>query len=532
MSCANANTPARLLSQNAAEAAVLCLINEQRVAMGVPPLTLNLRLRAAARQHANDARALKWWGPRGREIHINPVTGSSPSDRIKGAGYCPAEPDCAMGENCYFASYDGGPEFLGPTTPQAAVNWWMNTQDQRRTLLDPVYNETGIAVVIGVAERGLSGIAEGVIIVQTFGACRLAEPAALGQVWDWGRNEGGQLGDGSTTDRHKAVRLEGVADVVALAGGRAHTIALLKDDSVLAWGSNQLGQLGDGTTTARLTPMAVPSLGNVKAVAAGNGHSLALLADGTVLAWGANHMGQLGDGGTLNRHEPLKIAGVDHVVAISAGFNFTLALTNSGRVLAWGENNCGQLGNGTTDNSSTPLQLESLSGVVAISAGFEHSLALRADGSVWGWGSNYSGQLGDASLIQRHSPVKVQIPTTLSGPIVAISAGGFHSVALEQNGRVWTWGENGYGQLGSGDTTSRWLPVRPVNTYDVVAIAAGFGHSLVLKRDATVWAWGMNGYGGQLGDDTTVDRSTQVSVIGLTGISTIAVGGFHSLASD
>jgi alpha-tubulin suppressor-like RCC1 family protein len=150
---------------------------------------------------------------------------------------------------------------------------------------------------------------------------------------------------------------------------------------------------------------------------------------------------------------------------------------------------------------------------------------------VWGWGPNYSGQLGDGTFIQRLTPVKVHIPESLSGVIVAIAGGGFHSLALEQNGRVWAWGGNGYGQLGNGDTTDRWLPVRPVNMYEVTAIAVGFGHSLVLKRDGSMCAWGMNSYGGQLGDNTTIDRYTQVPVMGLPGVSAIAAGCFHSLAT-
>ena len=176
-----------------------------------------------------------------------------------------------------------------------------------------------------------------------------------------------------------------------------------------------------------------------------------------------------------------------------------------------------------------PVQVANLSGVTAISAGFEHSLALRANGSVSGWGANHSGQLGDSTTTQRLTPVKVQI-TQPTGTIVNIAAGGFHSLALEQNGSTWAWGGNGYGQLGNGNTTDSTVPVRPANVFEVTAIAAGFGHTLVLKRDGGVWAWGGNGYGGQLGDNTTIDRHTLVQVKGLPFISGIAAGTFHSLA--
>jgi alpha-tubulin suppressor-like RCC1 family protein/uncharacterized protein YkwD len=534
MHCANANTFSRLLAQTAAEAAVLCLINEERAANGAGPLTLNLRLRAAARQHANDARTIRWWAGGGPQIHVNPITGSTPEDRIRDAGYCPEGGKASPpNENGYAAWYQGGPEFQGDTTPQAAVTWWMNSPGHRDTLLDPVYTETGVAVVLGVAETGPGpdNADGGVIVVQTFGACEVVDPASLGEVWTWGKNIQGQLGDGSTTDRHTAGQLEGIDDVVALAGGGAHSFALRGDGSVLAWGFNALGQLGDGTTTSRLAPAPLTSVSDLLAIAAGNSHSLALLQDGTVLAWGANHKGQLGDGTTTNRPTPEPVLELGDVIAISAGFNFNLALTRRGTVWAWGENNWGQLGDGTTDDRSTPVQVANLSGVTAISAGFEHGLALRADGTVWGWGPNYSGQLGDGSITQRLTPVKVGVPESLSGPITAIAGGGFHSIALEQNGRVWTWGGNGYGQLGNGDNVDRWLPVRPVNVYEVTAIAAGFGHNLVLKKDGSVWSWGMNSYGGQLGDGTTIDRATPVPVMGLPGVSAIVAGVHHSLAT-
>jgi alpha-tubulin suppressor-like RCC1 family protein/uncharacterized protein YkwD len=534
MPCVNANTPAGLLLQTTAEAAVLCLINEQRAAAGVSPLTLNLRLRAAARQHANDARTIKWWAGGGPKVHTNPVTLSTPQDRIRDAGYCRGgEEAVPPNENCYSSWYQGGPEFQGGTKPQAAVDWWMNSSGHRNTLLDPAFTETGVAVVLGTSETGPGPDAAdgGVIIVQTFGACSNVEPAHLGEVWSWGRNDVGQVGDGSTTDRHQAVHLEQLDEVVSLAGGRGHSLAARADGSALAWGHNSFGQLGDGTTIDQLAPVGVPSLGEVKAVAAGNIHSLALLGDGTVLAWGGNHQGQLGDGTTTGRPVPVQLE-LNDVTAISAGWNFSLALTSQGLVYAWGENNFGQLGVAAGGHSAAPTLVAGLSGVTAISAGFEFGLALKADGSVQAWGSGTAGQLGDGTFNFRATPAKVLIPS-VSGPISAIASGGMHSLALEQNGQVWVWGNNSYGALGAGYTTGdSSLPVRPVNVYGVTAIAAGFGHCLVLKQDGSVWAWGMNNFGGQLGDNTVTDRSTQVPAMGLPNVvSAIAAGTFHSLAT-
>jgi uncharacterized protein YkwD len=173
MTCVNADTPATQLTQEAAEEAVLCLINEQRTANGLPTLTLNLKLQAAARLHAQDADAIRWWAGGGSQVHTNPVTGSTPESRIREAGYCPGEVGSPTNENCYFAWYQGGVEWQGGTTPDAAVTWWMNSQGHRATLLNPAYRESGVAVVLGIAEQGTGadGADGGAIFVQTFGGC-------------------------------------------------------------------------------------------------------------------------------------------------------------------------------------------------------------------------------------------------------------------------------------------------------------------------------------------------------------------------
>jgi alpha-tubulin suppressor-like RCC1 family protein len=198
--------------------------------------------------------------------------------------------------------------------------------------------------------------------------------------------------------------------------------------------------------------------------------------------------------------------------------------------MAWGANSSGKLGNGTTIDHASPVPVPNLRDVVAISAGGDHSLALKTDGSVWAWGENSSGQLGDQTLIPKFTPVQVEMPEQLMfSSVVAIAAGGAHSLALEQNGQVWAWGGNAFGQLGDGFTIDTWLPVMPRFMQEVTAIAAGFGHSLVVRRDRTVRAWGANS-SGQLGDNTTMDRHISVQVMGLPEVTSIAAGTHHSLA--
>jgi len=172
------------------------------------------------------------------------------------------------------------------------------------------------------------------------------------------------------------------------------------------------------------------------------------------------------------------------------------------------------------------VKVPGLSGIVAISAGGSHSVALKSDGTVWTWGYNTDGELGDGTTTQRISPV--QVPA-FSG-VVAVAAGNGHTMALKGDGSVWVWGSNGFYQLGDGGASySRTSAYQLPGVSNVVAIAAGYYHSLALKGDGTAWSWGYNG-SGQLGDGTTQFRSSPVQVSGSSGMVNIAGGGLHSLA--
>ena len=165
-----------------------------------------------------------------------------------------------------------------------------------------------------------------------------------------------------------------------------------------------------------------------------------------------------------------------------------------------------------------------------VAAGASHSLALKSDGTVWAWGLNNYGQLGDSTTTQRMSPTQTGGASFTN--ITAIAAGMNHCVAV-RNGSgsniVWAWGDNTYGQLGDNSTTQRNTPVTVSGLTGVVAVAAGANHSLALLSDGSVKAWGDNTYG-QLGDNSTTQHNTPVAVSGLTGVVAIAAGASHSLA--
>jgi len=229
-----------------------------------------------------------------------------------------------------------------------------------------------------------------------------------GTVISLGYNDGGQLGDGTTTTSTVPVSVVGLTDAIAVsASSRSHSMALKSDGTVEAWGRNTFGQLGDGTTTDSSTPVAVSGLTGVAAIAAGYLHSMALKSDGTVVAWGRNSAGQLGDGTTTDSSTPVTVSGLTGAVAIAAGELYSMALKSDGTVVAWGRNNFGQLGDGTTATRLTPVAVSGLTGVVAIAAGQDHIMALKSDGTVVAWGRNSSGQLGDGTTVNRYTPVTV-----------------------------------------------------------------------------------------------------------------------------
>ena len=256
----------------------------------------------------------------------------------------------------------------------------------------------------------------------------------------------------------------------------------------LGLGQNDHGQLGDGTTTDRHLPTRIGTDTDWKAVAAGELHSLALKRNGSLWTWGLNERGQLGDGSTTDRHDPTRIGTDTDWKAVSAGLWHCVALKVDGSLWAWGDNREGQLGDGSTTERYVPTRIGTDTDWDVFVASF-HCLALKTDGSLWAWGRNEDGQVGDGSTTERHLPTRIGTDTDWK----AVGSGEHQSFALKDNGSLWTWGWNYYGQLGDGSTTDRHKPTRIGTATNWKAVAAGgWRHSLGLKEDGSLWAWGWN----------------------------------------
>ncbi|MBV1855683.1 RCC1 domain-containing protein [Catellatospora tritici] len=370
--------------------------------------------------------------------------------------------------------------------------------------------------------------------------------AALHGAESWGFNSAGQLGNGATDDRDTATTVHIPEQVLTVAAGDSHGLALLANHTVKAWGSNSSGQLGYGVSGkgGQAEPGTVAGLGNVKAIAGGGAHSLALLNNGTVMAWGLNNRGQLGDGTTTNRDRPVAVTGLGaaKVTAISAGGLFSLVLLADGTVRAFGDNSVGQLGIGSVDTDPHPTPVPVVLGgakIKAIDAGPTHGLAVTAAGGVKGWGDNSSGQVGTGNQVTPQ-PTPVDVVGLGGVKVKAVSGGEGFSLALLTNGKVRGWGSNADGQLGDGTFVSpRLTPVEAVGLTGVTAISAGIGpggmglaHSLAIAA-GTVKAWGRNSFG-QLGTGGPTTTSINVPTTVRTGLSkpkSVAAGQNFSLAS-
>jgi len=312
-----------------------------------------------------------------------------------------------------------------------------------------------------------------------------------------GRNDFGQLGDGTRLNRFTPVEI--MTDVLMASAGVYHTMILKKDGTLWAVGRNNYGQLGDGTQVDKLTPVQIMS--EVAFVSAGEYHTMILKKDGTLWTVGENNYGQLGDGTQVNRFTPVHI--MSDVSFISAGYAYSMIIKKDSTLWAAGCNGMGQLCMPYEDvwPKLTPLQV--MTDVIKVASASSYTMFIKKDGTLWGSGWNVRGALGDGTGISTFVPVQV-----MTG-VLDVSVGGEHTIILKQDGSFWATGNNKNGQFGNGETyiSLSFLQIAP----DALAIMACIQHTIIQKDDGTFWATGKNEYG-QFGNDSTTGSTTFIQL--------------------
>jgi alpha-tubulin suppressor-like RCC1 family protein len=309
----------------------------------------------------------------------------------------------------------------------------------------------------------------------------------------------------------------------------SYSTIVLAEEGLFVWGANNAFQLGLGDNQIRLTPEKHSSLSqfDLRSISCSQYHALATTSNGELLVWGKK------PGDTTERKTPEKVTSMsnENVVQVSAGHEFSLALTSKGRIFSEGTNDQGQLGQGDTQKRTTFTEITSIpTNIIFISSGYQHALVLDENGDVWSWGQNLNGQLGLGHNKKQPTPTKVVLPTPTPTPIIQISAGGDFSAALSKEGELFIWGYSSNGELGLGSRSDKNKPQKLPLSERVVYFSCGFHHVLVLTENGKLLSWGYNGYG-QLGhgDYTPKLFPTEISFDFGAEITTVACGIHHSL---
>jgi alpha-tubulin suppressor-like RCC1 family protein len=306
-----------------------------------------------------------------------------------------------------------------------------------------------------------------------------------GLLYAWGDGRFGQLGNGSTRPvlvTPAQVKFPGGRRVVAVDAAGGHAVAVTTDGQMWAWGRNAAGQLGDGTRTDRSRPVRVKTPRGVRvgAVAAGTDHALAATTTGAVLAWGANRAGQIGRGVGSDQLTPItvRLPGAARAQVVAAGEGHSLALLRDGRVVGFGTPTGTVAALKVTARNAAPRVIPIPGGRVrALDAGIGHSVAVTRFGDVYAWGDNSRGQLGDGTRTDRTTAVRVKVRS-----VALLATAGYHSIAVDRKGQVWTWGDNTHGQNGDGTVEASAAPERltALSTLGVKAVAVGEFHSIAV----------------------------------------------------
>jgi hypothetical protein len=327
-----------------------------------------------------------------------------------------------------------------------------------------------------------------------------------GDVYCWGNNDEGQLGNGKFTPSSLPVTAQG--GFYSVSAGFLSTCGLIGEGQAYCWGDNEFGSLGSGTNPSRsAVPVAVSTQVGFSSLTVSGLHACGLSFEGQAFCWGFNGFGQLGDGTTTNRFTPVPVASGILFQSISAGYVHTCGVSIQGQTYCWGLNEFGQIGDGTETDRLQPTLVGGQRLFQEVSAGGLHTCGRTRAGATFCWGFNDYGQLGDGTTERRSLPEAVG-----SASFASISAGGLHTCGVDVDGDALCWGYNGSGALGDDTFEDSATPVAVAGGHTFNVVRAGLHHGCGTVAQGRVVCWGYNRFG-QLGDGSRLDRPEPADVL-------------------
>ncbi len=329
------------------------------------------------------------------------------------------------------------------------------------------------------------------------------------QIYCWGRNAYGQLGNASTTDSSTPVLASGGQTWASVSAGLEFTCALTSAGAAYCWGRNNAGQLGVGNSTDSSTPVLVNGSHTWTSISTGDLYACGVVVGGDAYCWGANWDGRLGTGNTTSMDSPTIVTGGHVWTTITAGQSHTCALEGSA-AYCWGYNNDGALGDGTTTGSASPVAVTGSISFAKVDAGARFTCGISSSASAYCWGRNATGALGDGSYTEWHAPHAVAGGGTYS----AIDSGGGTACAVTTAGVPKCWGDNYDGALGDNSgVVDSFIPVTVSGGLAASAVTMAAAGGCVQTTLNLLYCWGY-GTHGTLGNGVLANSPVPVGVIG------------------
>ena len=347
------------------------------------------------------------------------------------------------------------------------------------------------------------------------------------KLYSWGYGTGGQLGLGNTTYYSSPKQVGSLTNWSTVSTGQLHVLSVKTDGTLWGWGTGATyGAIGLGNTSNYSSPKQVGALTGWLSASAGFYNSFAVKTDGTIWSWGDNGNGQLGLGNTTNYSSPKQIGALTNWLKVAPGTGWTFAVKTDGTLWSWGRGDYGSLGLGNATAYSSPKQIGAGTTWLNIAAGKYAAFATKTDGTIWSWGYNDYGQLGQGNITNLSSPKQIGALTNW----LRVSSSGTTVVSVKSDGTLWSWGRNQNGQLGIGNLTAYSSPkqVGLLTNWSVISVGSSGGTVESIKTDGTLWSWGYNGYG-QLGIGSVNAYSSPKQVGSLTTWSSVSVGAYAAL---